>query len=112
LHPSNFLQPTYRELWNQLIAELDQRRVYVDTLSGHYKWSKFKEHIDIFPEQQNKTREVWIIKKPVGLRTFSIEIIGAGRLQIPAEIQIEQVAERSYTINTEKTKMELVLNRS
>ncbi len=112
LHPSNFLQPTYRELWNQLIAELDQRRVYVDTLSGHYKWSKFKEHIEIFPELQTRTREVWIIKKPVGLRTFSIEIIGSGRLKSPAEIQIEQVAERSYTINTEKTKMELVLNRS
>jgi peptidoglycan/xylan/chitin deacetylase (PgdA/CDA1 family) len=112
LHPSNFLQPRYRELWDHLIAELDQRKVYVDTLSGHYKWFKFKEHIEIFPELQNKSREFWIVKKPVGLRTFSIEVIGSGRLQTPQDIPIEQVGERSYTISTDKTKMELVLHRS
>jgi peptidoglycan/xylan/chitin deacetylase (PgdA/CDA1 family) len=111
LHPSNYLQPDYRELWNQLITELDQRKVYVDTLSGHYKWFKFKEHIEICPELQEKTREVWILKKPVGLRTFSIEVIGAGNVQFPEEIPVEQVGERCYTINTDKTKMELFLQR-
>jgi peptidoglycan/xylan/chitin deacetylase (PgdA/CDA1 family) len=111
LHPSNFLQPTYRELWNCLIAELDRHRVYVDTLSGHYKWLKFREHIEIIPEHSHKTGEVWIVKKPIGLRMFSLEIVGAGRLSIPAEATIERIAEQCYTIQTDMTKVKLVIDR-
>jgi peptidoglycan/xylan/chitin deacetylase (PgdA/CDA1 family) len=37
LHPSNYLQPLYRDLWDTLIAGMSRHRIYVDTLSGHYK---------------------------------------------------------------------------
>jgi len=111
LHPGNFLQHPYRELWNYLISELDKRRVFVDTLSGHYKWYKFKEHIEISAERKNKEEEVYIIKKPIGLRTFSLEVIGNADLRISADAQIERIADRGYTFHTDKTRTELTLYR-
>jgi hypothetical protein len=111
LHPSNFLQPAYQELWNYLIAEVGKQRMYVDTLSGHYKWFKFKEHIELSPEKKNNTEETWIIKKPIGLRIFSIEIIGESDLHIPTDVQIDKISDYKYTINTDKSKLELLLYR-
>jgi len=111
LHPSNLLQPVYRELWNYLIAEVDKQRMYVDTLSGLYKWFKFKEHIELSAEKKNNTEETWTIKKPVGLRIFSIEIIGEADLRIPTGVQIDKISDHKYTINTDKSKLDLLLYR-
>jgi peptidoglycan/xylan/chitin deacetylase (PgdA/CDA1 family) len=110
-HTSNFLHPSFHELWKDLIAELDKCRIYVDTLSGHYKWFKFKQHIEIQQEKGDETEEIWIIKKPIGLRIFSIEIIGPADLYASPDVQIEKIAGQSYTIHSDKTKLELRLQR-
>jgi hypothetical protein len=111
LHPSNYLQPEHRETWDALMAELVEKRIYQDTLAGHFKWYGFKERIELIHEKFGAGDEAWTINKPVGLRTFSVEIIGAADLRMPADVQIEKIAARKYTLTSDRSRLELHIKR-
>jgi hypothetical protein len=75
-------------------------------------WTPCRDTIsEIFREKQERNKELWIIKKPLGLRMFSLELIGKGRLNSFGGIAVEKISEYAYTINTDKAKVELLLER-
>ncbi len=103
LHPSNYLQEPYHDIWNKLIKELDKSGAYIDSLDGHYKWFTMREQIQISVSHENRIK----ITKPAEIQKFSLQLSGQKRIDIDSTDNVTEVRPGTYTVNSDKKSIEL-----
>jgi peptidoglycan/xylan/chitin deacetylase (PgdA/CDA1 family) len=90
LHPSNFIHQPFKELWEYLENLLVTKNLFVTTLSGHLKWLRFRERINININYYRKKIPQIEISLPGDQKTFSFELIG----------DVQPISDKKYTVDT------------
>jgi peptidoglycan/xylan/chitin deacetylase (PgdA/CDA1 family) len=103
LHPSNYLQEPYHDLWNSLIQELKKSDAYIDTLKGHYTWFILREQIKITMPSANHIK----ITKPGEINKFSIQWHGKGVLKLSGKGNLTEVRPGVFTVKSDKNSIDL-----
>ena len=103
LHPSNYLQEPYHDVWDKLINELKKSGAYIETLEGHYKWYTLREKIQVSLRSHNHIR----ITKPEEIQQFSIRLRDSLRLDISGKDEVAEIRPGIYTITSDKNKIDL-----
>ena len=111
LHPSNFVHSPYKELWEYLEKILLRKKLYVATLSGHLKWSRIRERININVIYNRKNLPEIGISLPGDQKKVSFELIGDMRAITGKKYKLEKLSKGSYCILTTESKVNVSLSQ-
>jgi hypothetical protein len=111
LHPSNYQDPVFRQLWEFIQESFMKERIFIRTLKDHLDWLRKKERIKIEIADFAKNQTQYEVTVPDSLHHFAFEVIGKAKPVPSKGVETREIDTDTFQLTTTKHKFSIRLEK-